>query len=488
MYTKDSQHVSLTIDEARNFFEEYIAESEWPPKSKVSGLSPGNFTPEWDDALSFADATAAFLNIPLAGANLYGGYFSEDYATQSQAYYTCISQKLLIAKNANGEMTCAIISIIPSHDCATLSYDEAGKRFNHGAKNPDFSGIVMYSSVEGNYTLLVNRFHKGVLTAGATLSADNYDKSIADMKSLLAYTRIMRNLHQNPAVKSGEYSSWGTLDLDEAVVTAPATNYNFGNYWWGYVYDYSGGGSGDYIGYIDCGGSGGGGSGSAPAPEIINNIKSKYPCLGSLVDAVIQNASTSGTSRLDKVLNTFGLPKKSRGPNLIFETKSANFCWKKSSTDPNKRSDSVVAMYYDQYENYYYVAINEKYIGVTTKEQMYAVLLHEAVHAYAVFLYINGEDEGWSNFFGDITKETYENSDPGLTEHKIMADKYVEAFTDALMSEFPGISREFAKQLAWGGLGKVMDGQLTSEQIEEYKQVLYHEKNGTSNAQGTYCK
>jgi hypothetical protein len=83
--------------------------------------------------------------------------------------------------------------------------------------------------------------------------------------------------------------------LDEAVVTAPATNYNFGNYsWWGYVYDYSGGGSGDYIGYIDCGGSGGGGSGSS-GNNGSNNSSSSDPLVNSVNSAI--------KSALETVLN-----------------------------------------------------------------------------------------------------------------------------------------------------------------------------------------
>ena len=122
-----------------------------------------------------------------------------------------------------------------------------------------------------------------MLTAAGALSADNYDKSIAAMNVLLGYTHIMKSVRRNPGVKSDEYSTWGTIYLDEAVVTAPTPNNDYYEdypwYWNNYEYDYtwgnnnndnniSGGGGGSYGSGGGGGGGGGGGNSQSPTASL----------------------------------------------------------------------------------------------------------------------------------------------------------------------------------------------------------------------------
>ncbi|GHT78338.1 hypothetical protein AGMMS50262_20860 [Bacteroidia bacterium] len=199
------------IREAREFFENHVASI--PPNADPQGIYPGNFATDWDNATYIVntDDSIISLNACIIPEYYYEGDLAKDYTqtpeTDDDWYHTAISQKIVSLKDMRtGARCCYILTLIPDASCATKSRAEIDWLFNNGDNQGNqFSGLAIYSTVEENRTLVVDRY--GQHFARASVFGKSTENEYASLIGAAKYTqfKLLRTKYE----------------LDEVVVTAP---------------------------------------------------------------------------------------------------------------------------------------------------------------------------------------------------------------------------------------------------------------------------
>jgi hypothetical protein len=195
--------------------------------------------------------------------------------------------------------------------------------------------------------------------------------------------------------------------------------------------DSGGGGSNDggtYYGHLSSGGSGS----KTVANTIEENID--YSQLDACLKAVFEKLKNASNSDIVSILNRLGA-------NSIY---NVNMVMKPATTYAATQRIS---------KNNYEIRVDrDRHTDGTTLFKATA-LIHEVIHAY--FLSIVDGNASISTFpelFEAYVKKTYPNPDDA--DHKVMADKYVDAMASALQEydSNKAVPYQVYKDLAWGGL------------------------------------
>lgn len=165
--------------EARNFFEKYVASLSWNITPK--GLYPGNFAPVWKNAVVLGNPekdSIISINVPIVSSVSYVGNFVKNGiaipAKENDTYSTAIGQELTVLYNVNtGVHCCYLATIIPAEESATMRHLSAVSLFNSNGYTHKFNGIVIYTTIDKNTTVLVDQYFGGSVERASMLNAAN---------------------------------------------------------------------------------------------------------------------------------------------------------------------------------------------------------------------------------------------------------------------------------------------------------------------------
>lgn len=159
--------VDITVSQAREFFEqEFLTRDDANPARGV--MSPGDFTPRWDDAQVSQNYRIACVDVPIIPRFGYRAIRSEYKLGKATAYTVRVSQKLIIVEGReSGNMTQYLMSIIPDKEFAAKNKGDISNLFLNANDRGRFSGIVLYT--HHGIPVTVNKYINGVYTGGATI-------------------------------------------------------------------------------------------------------------------------------------------------------------------------------------------------------------------------------------------------------------------------------------------------------------------------------
>lgn len=156
--------VSFTIAEAKQFFEQQYTEicTRSAGINKHKGrLSPGDFTPQWNKAVVAANDLIECVNIPIISHYGYRAARAEFVNGRSRTNLVNVTQKLLVVKGKNGDLSMHLLSLIP--DKKSVNKQTQSQFIHAGAKN-SYSGLAVYSSVRNAKISLVKNYVNGEIT------------------------------------------------------------------------------------------------------------------------------------------------------------------------------------------------------------------------------------------------------------------------------------------------------------------------------------
>ncbi len=161
------EDAEITVEQARKFFEqELLTRNDDTPSPNI--LSPGDFTPQWNNAQISQNYRIACVDIPIIPRFGYRAIRSEYKLGKATAYSVRVSQKLIVVKGReSGDMAQYIMSIIPDKEFAAKHKGDISDLFLNANDRGRFSGIVLYT--HHGIPVTVNKYIDGVYTGGATI-------------------------------------------------------------------------------------------------------------------------------------------------------------------------------------------------------------------------------------------------------------------------------------------------------------------------------
>ncbi len=149
------EDAEISVEQARKFFEqELLTRNDDTPSPNI--LSPGDFTPQWDNAQISQNYRIACVDVPIIPTYRYRAIRSEFRRGQAQAYIVNVSQKVVIVKDReSGAMASYVMSLIPDKDFAAKHKGDISDLFLNANDRGKYSGAIFYT----HHGLPVNYVH-----------------------------------------------------------------------------------------------------------------------------------------------------------------------------------------------------------------------------------------------------------------------------------------------------------------------------------------
>jgi len=146
----------ITVSEARVFYENDIMSRADTECKSPNVLSPGDYTPQWDNAEMSQNNRIACVDVPIIPTYRYRAIRSEFSRGHAKAYKVDVSQKLVIVKDReSGAMASYIMSLIPDKGFAAKHKGDISNIFLNANDRGRYSGAIFYT----HYGIPVNYVH-----------------------------------------------------------------------------------------------------------------------------------------------------------------------------------------------------------------------------------------------------------------------------------------------------------------------------------------
>ena len=206
--------VKLSIEEAKEAFEETYSASitkSGNDKRHRNKLSPGEFTPLWDNAAYSENQRACSYDVNLITERKVYAIVAEFRNGKSVAEKVRVHQRLVTIKNESYPRTCCyILSLIPDYGCD--GGDRMVEQFRSSADKGLFSGLAVYSALGSGAILRIDRYHNGVRRDGVYIPNGNgcLESRLAKAASMLRGISLINR--RAVATKSFGEDSWDAGD------------------------------------------------------------------------------------------------------------------------------------------------------------------------------------------------------------------------------------------------------------------------------------
>lgn len=177
----------LTVEKAYDLFKEYAYNMDLGTRSigesspKVN-LDPGVITPEWDHATLSTTRVNSFVNVPILVTNKYlvKSPYNEDWIN--------VSQKLVVVQeDVTQRYNIYVLNLIPEGEFATKNGNDISDLCQAGQMPDDFSGLAVYTKMQGGLPVYVGSYRKGELVKEVFLFDNKYsfEENLDRINSLL---------------------------------------------------------------------------------------------------------------------------------------------------------------------------------------------------------------------------------------------------------------------------------------------------------------
>ena len=173
-----SPEPKLSLDEAKAAFEETYSialTKSGSSNGHRNKLSPGEFTPLWDNAAYSENPKACSYDVKLITERKVYAIVAEFRNGKSVAEKVQVHQRLVTIKNESYPRTCCyILSLIPDYGCDGGNRME--ERFRCCSDKGLFSGLAVYSALGSSAILRIDRYRNGTRLDGVYIPAGNGSK------------------------------------------------------------------------------------------------------------------------------------------------------------------------------------------------------------------------------------------------------------------------------------------------------------------------
>jgi len=206
-----SQELGITVSEARSFYENDIMSRAETECKSPNVLSPGDYTPQWDNAEMSQNSRIACVDVPIIPTYRYRAIRSEFSRGHANAYRVDVSQKLVIVKDReSGAMASYIMSLIPDKGFAAKYKGDISNIFLNANDRGRYSGIMVYT--HRNFPICVSKYKDGQQLSCISLCNDLTEESVISKLNILYNEWRKIRLIKSRLITSRSESSY---DYDE---------------------------------------------------------------------------------------------------------------------------------------------------------------------------------------------------------------------------------------------------------------------------------
>lgn len=153
----------LTVEKAYDLFKEYAYNTGVSTRSIEAGsqkdnLDPGIVTPAWENAALSATRVNSFVNVPIVTTNHYQvkSPYNKDWVN--------VAQKLVVVQeDATQRYNIYLLNIIPEGQFAVEHRNGIADLCQGGQRSDDFSGLIVYTKMQGGLPVYVASYNGGEL-------------------------------------------------------------------------------------------------------------------------------------------------------------------------------------------------------------------------------------------------------------------------------------------------------------------------------------
>lgn len=250
---------AFSVDQARSYFERVATPTR--AGAEDGAFTLGAYTVDWSRAAISSGEERCSFDVPVQGEFRYYRYRLDG---EGQPRFSPIYHKLVVVKDlGTDEMGSYLRFYIPSPDYAAGRREEDYDRFLNNSRKGDFSGLAVYTSLDG-FPVCAVRYVEGVWREEAFLGDESRPKaeSTAHLRRMLDGLNVVWSVEgaKTRAKVQSENDYWGEFDIDAVEIWGKHENH----------FAFMGDGrsttspSGDESGSTNGGGGGGGGGGLNP--------------------------------------------------------------------------------------------------------------------------------------------------------------------------------------------------------------------------------
>ena len=164
----------FSLQEAKNFFQTQahanLTLSRSLDNKRNKTVSPGDFVPNWDAAVSSTNNGLACYDIPITPTYHFKAIYVDERNGKPSAGKVNVYQKLVIVKDVkSNRMDQYILTLIPSKLYDSRNGAQTCNNFINCADKGGFIGVALYSCVYSQVTARISTFKNGVKTRGVFL-------------------------------------------------------------------------------------------------------------------------------------------------------------------------------------------------------------------------------------------------------------------------------------------------------------------------------
>ncbi len=210
---------AFSLDEAKEFFEKDYAtvstKADAETKKPFRRLSPGEFTPLWENAQYSIRGDIAAFDVPVIAEKRIRAIRSRFGTDGAKAKIVNAYQKLVVVKNcSNGNYGAYILTLVPD-----IGHDTGGsilqKFISRTENRGNFSGIAIYTQPGSNAIIRIDEYRNGKKYRGVFLpkGTDTLEKRLR--KAAILMKGICFGSSASPLTRAGEDWEWWDEDDDE---------------------------------------------------------------------------------------------------------------------------------------------------------------------------------------------------------------------------------------------------------------------------------
>ncbi len=170
---RQTENRNFSLQEAKAFFEKFVEaniETRSGEDEVYKSIQPGDFSPQWENAMPSAKNNLECYDIPIISSFRYKAIYVEYNNDRGIAKFTNVYQKLVVVKNVKeNNIGQYILTLIPAKGYDTVYSNRVCMDFLNCADKGKFTGVVIYSMVNSNTIARVNTYKDGIKINGVFL-------------------------------------------------------------------------------------------------------------------------------------------------------------------------------------------------------------------------------------------------------------------------------------------------------------------------------
>ncbi len=204
----------LSVDEARDFFEKEVMGTATRSADRVEQplmWSLGDIIPKWNKGVPTGASSICSVDVPIENSTYCYRMIQTDPQTGEKSFVKCYHKLVVVKDRKTGKLGNYVVFFIAANDYAKAHPGDVSKRFNNDGEMSDFSGLKIYTTLEGGI-IRVNKYNKGQKRQGVFLGSaknkEEYGRGLIRIMLMLEHMELQRGVKVGAVTRYEGNDDW----------------------------------------------------------------------------------------------------------------------------------------------------------------------------------------------------------------------------------------------------------------------------------------